>query len=220
MVKKMDIKRKIIAISIMVLFLAIPLNIAEANTVSKIQENEPFVLEIVTFDSDGYFNTEEITFFEEDFKKLDNAISTIMNLIVSTTDLNWNFLKDLIVKIFGEDNPLFGKILEIFSLLKLSRNRGFVISSGHGYDLNPLNKFTFKIRKKATFWHYNSNGVSSRTIIVKPLSLNMKILNERRFGFMSRFIGVYFFISRGFLKETYTFFMGTARHINGFQFSF
>lgn len=216
----MDIKRKIIAISIMVLFLAIPLNIADANTVSKIQENEPFVLEIVTFDPDRYFNTEEITFFEEDFKKLDNAISTFMNLIVSTTDLNWNFLKDLIERIFGEDNPLFGKILEIFSLLKLSRNRGFVISSGYGYDLNPLNKFTFKIRKKATFWHYNSNGVSSRTIIVKPLSLKMKILNDRQFGFMSRFIGVYFFISRGFLKETYTFFMGTARHINGFQFSF
>lgn len=216
----MDMKRKIIAISIMVLFLAIPLNIAEASTITKTQENEPIILEIVTVDSDGFLNTEEITFYEDDFKELEDAISTIMNKIVSTTDLNWNFLKDLIERLLDNDSPLFGKILEIFSLLKLSRNRGFVISSGHGYDLNPLDKFTFKIRKKVAFWHYNSNGISSRTIIVKPFALNMKILEGRQIGFMSRFIGVYFFISRGFLKETNTFFIGAARHINGIQFSF
>lgn len=215
----MDVKRKIMAISIMVLFLALPLNIAEAEEITTTQESEPYVLEIVTVDQNGFFTTEEITFFEEDFEEFENAITTIMDQIESTANFDWGFLRNLIEKILGADNPLFGTILKLFSILKLSKNRGFVISSGHGYDFNPMNKFSFKIRKKAATWYYNSKGLfKDRTIIVKPFALKMKILTGRQVGFMHKFFGVYFFVSKGFLKETYTFFLGTALHINGIQF--
>ena len=61
--------------------------------------------------------------------------------------------------------------------------------------------------------------IDDRTIILKPLALNMKTLKGRQFGFMTRFLGVYLSVSRGFLRESYTMFMGTAHHINGIQLS-
>lgn len=213
-------RRKIVAIAIMVLFLAIPLNIAEASNITNKQENEPLVIEVYAIDPDGFVTTEEIIFYEEEFEEFKNAISKIMDEIESANDFNWNSIRDSIVNLLGEGNKLKDFILDIFSLLKLSRNRGFVISEGHGLDLNPLDKkIDIKFRKKIAFWHYNSQGMfTDRTIIVKPFALNMKILKGRQIGLMSKFIGVYFSVSKGFLKDTFTFFYGTASHINGLQF--
>jgi hypothetical protein len=36
---------------------------------------------------------------------------------------------------------------------------------------------------------------------------------------MTGFLGIYLSVSRGFLSNSYTFFIGRARHINGFDFS-
>ncbi len=214
-------KRKIIAICVILLLIAIPISIAEASETSENeQNNETISVELTAIDSDGTLTTENLYISEEDLAELESAISMIMDQIQSTNDLDEDTLRDLIEKILGDDNPLFGSILGIFTTRKFTRNRGFVISSGHGIDYNPLKKISFKIRKKTTIWHYNSNGmIDDRTIILKPLALNMKILKGRQFGVMTRFLGVYLSVSRGFLRESYTMFMGTARHINGIQLS-
>lgn len=214
-------KRKIIAICIILLLIAIPISIAEASETSENeQNNETISVELTAIDSDGTLTTENLYISEEDLAELESAISMIMDQIQSTNDLDEDTLRDLIERTLGNDNSLLGRILGIFTTLKLTRNRGFVISSGHGIDYTPLKKISFKISKKAAIWHYNSNGmIDDRTIILKPLALNMKILKGRQFGFMTRFLGVYLSVSRGFLRESYTMFMGTARHINGIQLS-
>jgi len=214
-------KRKIIAIWIILLLIAIPINIAGASETSEKEEkNSAILAELTTVASDGSLIIKNLQISEEDLAELESAISMIMDQIQSKNDLDENVLRDIIEKILGDNNPLFGRILRLFRTLKLTRNRGFVISSGHGRDYSPLKRISFKISKKAAIWHYNSNGIiNDRTIILKPLALNMKILNGRQFGVMTGFLGVYLSVSRGFLKESYTMFMGTARHINGIQLS-
>lgn len=215
----MEVKRKIIAIWLVLLLVAVPVGIAGAEETQEDEEpNETFLLELSAVAADGSLTSEHILVSEEDLVELQNAVSMTMNEIESMSDFDWGILRDLIERIFGGDGPFIGKLLSIFSALRLSKNRGFVISSGHGRDLSPLKKITFKIRRKIGFWHYNSNGmIADRTIIVKPLALNMKILKGRQFGYMTGFLGIYISVSKGFLGESYTMFMGTARHINGVE---
>ena len=131
---------------------------------------------------------------------------------------DWNLIDDILEKILDQENPITGKLIGIISGLKMIKKRSFVISSGHGIDYNPLKKITFKIRQRATFWHYNSKSIlNGKTIILQPLKLNMKVLRGAQVGLMTGFTGLYLSISRGFLKESYTMFMGIARHINGLQ---
>ena len=215
----MEVKRKIIAIWLVLLLVAVPVGIAGAEETQEDEEpNETFVLELVVVAADGSLTSEQLLVSEEDLEELESAVSTIMNELESMNNFDWSILRDLIERLFGGDGPFAGKLLGIFSALRLSKNRGFVISSGQGRDLTPLKKITFKIRRKVGFWHYNSNGmIADRTIIVKPLALNMKILNGRQFGIMTGFLGIYISVSKGFLRESYTMFMGTARRINGVE---
>lgn len=216
----MKIKRKLSAIGVVVLFFAISLSHVEASEISQTPLNEPILIEFGIVDSDGKLTTEELYITEEELTELEDSVTLFMNKIESTTDFDWSFLRDLLEKIFGDDNSLFGSIFRIYSSLKISRNRGFVISSGHGIDFSLLKKTSVKIRKKLGFWYYNSKEfIDDRTIIVKPLALSLKILTGRQFGIMARFFGMYISVSRGFLANSYTFFIGTAKHINGFDFS-
>lgn len=220
----MERKRKIMAIFVIMLLLAISVSIAEASEVSENKQNpETIAVELTAINPDGTLTTENFCISEKDLAKLESAVSMIMDQIQSANNLNENILRDIIEKILENENSLLGRILGIFTTLKLTRNRGFVISSGHGINYNLFKKISFKISKKAAVWHYNSNmriGIfNDRTIIVKPLALNMKILRGKQIGVMTKFVGVYLSVSQGFLRNSYTMFMGTARHINGIQFN-
>jgi len=214
----MKIKRKIMAIGIAMLFVAISISHAEAGNSSNNVENEPILLEFGSIAPDGTFSTDTLFISEEDLAELEEAVSVIMNNIESTNNFDWGSLRELLEKIFGREGILFGRLLEIFSKFKLSKTRGFVVSSGHGRDLSIRDSFSFNIRKNIAIWHYNSRKLfNDRTIIVKPFALKLKILKGRQVGIMRNFFGLYFSVSRGFLRDSYTFFMGTARHINGFE---
>jgi len=203
----MKTRRKIIAISIILLLLAIPMGIVQAGEVSENNtQNETIPVELVTYQEDGTLSTEKLFLSEEELVKLKDVIKKIMDEIQNSGD--W------------KDNTMNGKIRGILSGLKIINKRAFVISSGHGMDLNPLKRITLKIRKNAAFWNYNSNSLmEGRTIIIRPLRLDMKVLKGAQAGLMTRFVGIYLSVSRGFLKESYTMFMGATRHINGIQFT-
>jgi len=217
----MVMNRKGMAIFVILLLIAMSVSIAEAGEVSVNEQNQGIIpVELTAMNPDGTQTTENLYITEQDLTKLENAISTIMDQIQSANDLNGNKLRDIIEKILGNDNSLLGRILGIFTTLKLTRNRGFVISSGRGIDCTPLDKISFKINKRFAAWFYNAYGViGDRTLIVKPLALDMKILRGKQIGFMTKFIGVYISVSQGFLRNSYTMFMGTARNINGIQLS-
>lgn len=205
------------AIWVVLLIFAISIVTVDAGETQKINENEKSIsVEIGSIASDGTISAETLEFTEEEIVELQNTMSLIMGEIENIKDLS--SLKELIERFLGDDNPMSGKLLQIFTGLKLVKNRAFVISLGQGRDLSPLKKISFKIRKKIGIWHYNSNGMfNGRTIIVQPFKLKMKTLRGSQVGIMTGFVGVYLSFSKGFLGKSYTFFMGTARHINGLQ---
>ena len=145
------------AIWIILLLVAIHFSITQASeTTENEQANETISVELVTVAPDGSLAIENLLISEEELAELESAISMIMDQIQSIDNLNGGALRDLIERILERDNSLFGRIPGIFTALKLTRNRGFVISSGHGIDCTPLKKISFKIRRRAAIWHYNS----------------------------------------------------------------
>jgi hypothetical protein len=212
----MEGKRKIMAIILVLLLISIPFGIVQASeTIEKNEEIVSIPIEIVTLDSDEIIKTETIQITEEELVEFENTISILIDKISSAD--NWQSIRNII------KNFLEGNKLGIFTLLKtiLSRIitfRTYVISSGHGYKLNPIKRGAIRIRKKVSFWHYSSDKmIKDRTLILKPLALKMKILKGSQVGMMTRFTGAYIYVARKFPQKSYTFFMGLAKQASGLQ---
>lgn len=200
--------------------MVIPFSIVEAGNTSETKHNkENFFLEIGTLDSEGLFNFEKIFLSENDLFELEGILGKLIDNIISNKE--HKSLEDMIDGILGRNNPVSYRISKTLREFKLSRTRSFIASSGHGLNFDFLQKNSLKIRKKLTFWHYtNNNGLfKDKTIIIQPLALKTNILRGKQFGFMTGFTGIYLNLYRGFAKESYTFFMGTAKHARGFDIS-
>lgn len=208
--------KKIMAIYVLLLLMAIPLGIAEAGEANDtIQNNGSTSVFLTSISTDGSSATEKILVSEEEVVELKNTFSNLIKSALTIKSLQG--LRNLIKNLVGSNNPIISTIFKPFIKFRPLLNRGFVISFGHGFKFNPL-KNNLKIRKKIDFWHYSSGKlIKDRTIIFKPLALKVKVLTGLQFGFMTRFTGVYVFIPRKLPEKGYTFFMGTARRINGLQ---
>jgi len=208
--------KKIMAIYVLLLLIVIPRGIAEAGaTNDTIQNNESTSVFLTSFLTDGSSTTEKILVSEEEVIELKHTFSNLIQSALAVKSLQG--LKNLIDRLINNNNPIISAIFKPFSKFRPLLNRGFVISFGHGFKFNPF-KNNLKIRKKIDFWHYSSGKlIKDRTIIFKPLALKIKVLTGLQFGFMTRFTGIYVFIPRKLPEKGYTFFMGTARHINGLQ---
>jgi len=212
----MEGKRKIMAILIILLLLTIPLGIVQASeSYIKNEENEYIAVEFVSLNSDEIITTETLYITEEELEEFENTISILIDKISSAD--SWQSIRDIIKKFLEGNNLGIFTIFKKF-LSKIIAFRTYVISSGHGYKLNPIKKGSIRIRKRASFWHYTSGKlIRDRTIILKPLALKMKVLKGSQFGMMTRFTGAYIYIARKFPQKSYTFFMGIARHASGIQ---
>ena len=193
------------------------MNVVEAGDIKGVTiENETFLVEYANVNEDGTFTTEQILLTEKEVVELENQISLLMDEIESAED--WESISDIIDGYLAKSTPVLSSIFGIFSAFKNIFNRAFVISSGHGYNFNPFRKNSFKIRKTFAIWHYSPKNIfKGRTIIIRPLALKFKILKGLQVGFMTRFIGIYLHIKKGFPQKSYTFFMGLARQAIGFQ---
>jgi hypothetical protein len=60
---------------------------------------------------------------------------------------------------------------------------------------------------------------SSKTIIVDPFPITLKVLSGRQTGVMRKFIGLYVFLPRQTFGQNNMFFMGYAKIISGFDLS-
>jgi hypothetical protein len=213
----MEMKRKIMAIWVILLLVAIPIGVAQASESNdREQNNETVSVELITFESDEILSTETVVLSKEDLIELENIISILIVRIQSAK--NWEEIEGIINNLPKTNGVILSIIFKILSKFRLSRSRAFVISSGHGYKLNPFKKSELKIRKKFTFWHYSSGKIiKDRTIYFQPLAFKMKILKGIQFGFMTRFTGIYIFVARKLPEKSYTFFLGTAHRIKGIQ---
>ena len=207
-------KKKVMAIWMVFLFVAIPFSFAEAGETQAIQENnETISIELATLNDDNILSIEAITITEEELIELENTISILMDKIESAS--SWEEIENIINNIPKNNGIISSLISKFLSRFKLFRNRGFVISSGRGYKFNPFKKNALSIRKKFVFWRYSSEKfIKARTIIYKPI-FKFNIFKGRQFGYMRNFFGIYLFVSHRFPQKSYTFFIGTARRISG-----
>ena len=208
-------KRKIMAMFAVLLLITIPLSVAEAGeTQSNDQGNGNILVELTTIDQNGVRKIEKLFLSEEELTEFKSTISSLIDRIESVENLE--NIVDIIDSILGDSKLKIFPIITTLLKSLLSNTRAFVISSGHGYKLNPFKKSSIKLRKNFVFWHYSSGKLfKDRTIIVKPLALKLKILKGLQFGFMNRFFGIYIYIARRFPEKSYTFFMGTSKRITG-----
>ena len=210
-------KKKIMAIWIILLLVAIPYNIAQASeNQNNEQNNETLFVEVVDVNEDGIITNETISISEEGLAELENTISILMDNILSTN--SWEKLENIIDNLPKTNGIITSIILKIISRFKLLSSRAIVISLGHSYKLNPFRKNLFRLRQKFTFWLYSNEGkTEDRTIILRPFALKLRIIRGLQFGFMKNFFGIYIYIAKKFPQKSTTFFMGTARRINGIQ---
>ena len=150
----MKMKKKFMAIWMVFLFVAIPFSFAEAGETQAIQENnETISIELATLNDDNILSIEAITISEEELIELENTISILMDKIESAS--SWEEIENIINNIPKNNGIISSLISKFLSMFKLFRNRGFVISSGHGYKLNPFKKNALSIKKKFIFLDVN-----------------------------------------------------------------
>lgn len=225
----MKIKRKILAIGLVLMLVSISFSMVQAvDTKYNTQNNESIIIEIGTINEGENSIIETTSLSEDQLDELEIFLSDIVekiesaesmeeiNIIFNNYDNNYllknGLLYDLIKRIMSEiKNIVYGMILKFKQL----SDHSFVISYGHSYRLN-LFKTTqlMKIRKNLCIWHY-SKGT---TLIWKPDV--HKALNDWQIGFMSNFNGMYMYITKRFPQKCFTFFVGMPKMINGIPLSF
>ena len=213
----MKMKKKIMAIWVVLLLIAISCSIAEAGETTT--EQESYTVEISTVEEDGSEIFETVELSEAELAEFETTISEIFEKVQSADGLEQ--VKEIFQKLLGHRSSLIGTIAKVFLRAKTSRSRALVLSHGKSYDYNILRQSKIKIRNKIQFWHYGSSRTigKARTFILKPLALDFDVLSGSQVGLMTKFTGLYIHISKRLPKQSSTFFIGTARHIRGMDFN-
>jgi hypothetical protein len=215
--------RKILVIGIIALFTAtyvIPA-IANENVEEKVIK-ETVLLEYTSIDKQGSIIKDKITLSEQEFTYLKTKINELFNNIKLKTDTN--DVIDVITSFLDRDeNSFLNQILTYLLNSEILNNRKLVFSQGWGRNLNPLKETKTGIVKPITFWRYTDSSsqlaIPSTTGIISMNPFEIKTLTASQFGIMLNFRGLYVNIIQSISKTSYTFFIGTARHIGGFEYT-
>jgi hypothetical protein len=204
-------KKKIIAIGVVLLLMTIPLTIVQAGEGEK---TETIEVEISTYVSEGITTIETIFLTEEQITELEKTIEYIIEKAESIDSIE-EFEK-IVENLPKNNGPIMTIIFKIMSKFKHLKKRGFVVSHGQNIKINPFKKREINIREGFKLWCYLNNQ-NDKTVIFKPLSSGKKVktLSGSQIGLMSKFTGLYIFIPKRFPQKSHTFFIGTARNIKG-----
>ena len=215
---------KMIVIGVIVLFVGLAIGPVTANEFPENElQDEVVNIECALFDLDDSATIEKFTLSEQEFKELEGMLSEFMEKIQSATDRN--DIVNIIDTFFGNKYPVLSSILKPLNIYKMFRNRAFVISQGWSYKLNPFKDNSVEARKPFNCWYYSDQSkfeMLSRTFILRHgrlLDMDIECLRGMQIGMMTRFRGIYIYVARSPPEKSYTFFMGTAHHIMGLDFT-
>jgi hypothetical protein len=215
--KNIFLKSMIVLIS--ALFLTIGLSPAIANTN---EPNDDIILKYSVLDAQSSTYMEEFSISQSEFIDLKYKISNIIeevqlldndeeviNLLKSYLDIN--------------DYPILSRILSKLFNIDFIGRRKLVISQGLGPNFNPFKDSKTAIIKPFTSWIYtdanNFLQIPSGTGVFSLTPFRIKTLIGPQFGFMLRFRGIYVNIGQPESLQSYTFFIGSARYLGGFEFT-
>lgn len=212
----MKIKRKAIAIWVVLLLVVMTFNIVEANEKTEKNQNlKTSSIEIAYIEEDGSVTTETIDITEEEISQLEKYVTSFIEKINSNKDSNLQSLFELF-KYFLKNNIFSRFFKRIFDRLFDFFKKPFVASIGHGLKLNPFKKSSMKLTKGFSLWRYSSGS----TFVFTPWGLDTQFYHGRQIGVLKGFRGIYIYFAKSFPEKSTTFFMGRAKSVKGIQFPF
>jgi len=181
---------------------------------------------ILIFQQDGSVKSVSLDLNDQELLELKNFISKLIdNLKVSKDSSEFEkVIESTIIQggSFRFKHPIISWILDFISSYKLPRSRSYIISQGHEYKINPLRNTKVYTYIPLNFWHYSDRwgfDLPDKTLVFKPSPFNIEFLHGRQIGMMTHFFGIYIFISQPYPQKCWTFFMGSARHVLGVDFT-
>ena len=188
-----------------------------------INENKSnIIFEYRTIDFQGKNVIEKISLSENELGIIQNKLSILFEELrmQSSNEETINVLKSYLNK---NEYPIISRIISNLLNFDFIGKRKLVISQGIGPNLNPLKDSNTAIVKPVTIWLYSDLNdilpIPSSTGILSANPFKIKTFIGPQFGFMLRFRGIYINIGQTSSMQSYTFFIGTARHIGGFEFT-
>lgn len=215
---------KMVVVGVIILFVGLSIGPVTANEFPENElQDEVLNIECALLDLDGSVTIEKFSLSEQEFNELEVMLSEFMEKIQSATDRN--DVINIINTFFEDKHPILSFILKPLNIYKMFRNRAFVVSQGWSYKLNPFKDNSVEMYKPFNCWYYSDQSkfeMLSRTFILRHgrlLDMDIECLRGMQIGMMTRFKGIYIYVAQPSPEKSYTFFMGTAHHIMGLDFT-
>ena len=214
--------RKSLTIIIIALFSIIYVMPVMANESIIENKNENIILEYAVIDLQGSTYLEQISLSENELSNIQNKLSIIFEelQLKDNNEETINFLKSYLDV---NEYPILSRIFSNLLNSDIIGKRKLVISQGMGPKLNPFKDSKTAIVKPFTTWLYSDSQnllpLPSATGVLSINPFKIKTYMGPQFGFMLSFRGIYLNIGQTSSMQSYTFFIGTARHIGGFEFT-
>ena len=219
--------KALLAIGTILLFLGLSLSPATAQ-VSPVDD----FLEIGVWGDDGELQIHQLDLTDSELLELDGFFNELMDRMQNAQSYLEirNILLDFILE-YGR-HPVLVFFLELlvksieihsnlYQLFPIKR-KALVVSWGFANKLFALRENKAELYLPFTLWYYSGRSnylVNSRTLIIDPYPFQIKTLSGRQIGMMVNFAGVYVYRHSTITDKSYTFFLGYANYIGGFDLS-
>jgi hypothetical protein len=217
---KKNLFKKSLSILIITLFLIINMIPIMANETIIEDKNDEIIIEYATVDLQGSTNIKQISLSENELIDIQNKLSNLFEelQLQKNNEDTLNLLKSYL----NDDRyPILSRIFSNLFNFDFIGRRKLVVSQGMGPNLNLFKDRETAIVKPFTSWIYSgSNNVLPIPSATGVLSINpfrIQTYMGTQFGFMLRFRGIYINIGQPSSMQSYTFFIGSAKRIVGFE---
>jgi hypothetical protein len=187
------------------------------------EKDDKIELSFSLVDSENSIITEKLSLSRQELNELQDGLTQLIDKLqsVSTDDELTKITESVFMG--KRYQPILSLILDLLGQIRIIKNRDFVISQGWNYNFNSNKEQKTSLYKFLNIWYYlpySSMNFSSRTFILKHSRINFETdsLVGMQIGMMSRFRGIHIYIPRVFPEKSYTFFIGTAKHVVGYDF--
>ena len=220
---KKDLFRKGLVIGFIALFATIYISPAIANDhIEEESYGETATIEYTSIEPNVFTAEEKVILSEREFTSLKSKLLPLFDDLKAKTDKK-EAMDVLTAFLDCNDQPLLNKIFESLLDSIIFGNRKLVVSLGCGYNLNPFKDSKTAFNKLFTLWSYtdasNQLAIPSSTEIVSLSPFEIKTFTGAQIGFMLRFKGFHIRIVKPLPQKSYTFFIGTAQYVGGFEFT-
>ena len=220
-VLKMKKTRSIVAIGLIVLFLSVAFSPVSATPLEEI--------EFGMVDGFGGVISQTISASVAEIREADSVLGRIAERIEDAGD--YEAIEAVITEVLDAGtSPFVGFLLNLIvkgidlnkriNKLRPLKQKAFVFSHGFTRHFLSFKDNKVGILRPLTFWRYSSRSsvlFNSRTIIVDPSPFDVTILSGYQVGLMCNFAGFYLYRHSQLTGHSYTFFIGHAQRIRGYD---